>query len=311
MNTPAADYDVLAGLDDGSFDRELARPLPARNVTTDRNGFAVNANLRTIAPKHGEHACEKCRGAGVIVFGYVKKRQGKCFACNGRGYFRTSTADRAKARTNAKARRDAQATLCQSAAREYLAQNQDVAAWFQRQLARGNEFAQSLNDALHKYGALTENQIGAVRRSIIRDQEFAEKRAAESATRPIPPFAVSLLAAFQRAHDAGLKRLNLTIGAVSFSRAPDHGKNPGCLYMKDRNTGAYLGAIERTGALRTMREFTASHQSTLEGIGSDALAAAKLHGQQTGECSCCGRELTDPESIAAGIGPICASKWFG
>jgi hypothetical protein len=33
------------------------------------------------------------------------------------------------------------------------------------------------------------------------------------------------------------------------------------------------------------------------------------YGRATGNCSCCGRELTDPASIAAGIGPVCAEKY--
>jgi hypothetical protein len=31
----------------------------------------------------------------------------------------------------------------------------------------------------------------------------------------------------------------------------------------------------------------------------------------SGECSRCGRELTDPESIARGLGPVCAEKSYG
>lgn len=33
------------------------------------------------------------------------------------------------------------------------------------------------------------------------------------------------------------------------------------------------------------------------------------YGRRTGVCGCCGRTLTDPKSIAAGIGPICASRY--
>jgi hypothetical protein len=31
-------------------------------------------------------------------------------------------------------------------------------------------------------------------------------------------------------------------------------------------------------------------------------------GRQSGVCEACGRELTDPQSIAAGIGPVCGGK---
>lgn len=39
------------------------------------------------------------------------------------------------------------------------------------------------------------------------------------------------------------------------------------------------------------------------------LAAAMRYGKLSGRCCSCGRELTDPESIDAGIGPICAGKF--
>lgn len=42
--------------------------------------------------------------------------------------------------------------------------------------------------------------------------------------------------------------------------------------------------------------------------GMSALDAAVEYGRATGRCSVCGRTLTDPVSIEAGIGPICAEK---
>jgi hypothetical protein len=44
-------------------------------------------------------------------------------------------------------------------------------------------------------------------------------------------------------------------------------------------------------------------------IASNPNRAATMHGQRTGRCSCCGRELTNPDSIALGIGPICKDRW--
>lgn len=37
-------------------------------------------------------------------------------------------------------------------------------------------------------------------------------------------------------------------------------------------------------------------------------AQAAAFGRMTGVCAMCGRRLTDPESVAAGIGPVCLSK---
>lgn len=40
-----------------------------------------------------------------------------------------------------------------------------------------------------------------------------------------------------------------------------------------------------------------------------SLDEAKAYGKDTGVCCCCGKTLTNPESIEAGIGPVCASKF--
>lgn len=40
----------------------------------------------------------------------------------------------------------------------------------------------------------------------------------------------------------------------------------------------------------------------------ELLAAAALYGQELGHCGLCGRELTDDESRAAGIGPVCIRR---
>lgn len=38
---------------------------------------------------------------------------------------------------------------------------------------------------------------------------------------------------------------------------------------------------------------------------ADPIKAAGQYGIESGKCGCCGRELTDPDSIKIGIGPIC------
>ena len=39
-----------------------------------------------------------------------------------------------------------------------------------------------------------------------------------------------------------------------------------------------------------------------------SLAEAKALGHQFGQCCVCGAELTDPKSVEAGIGPVCAKR---
>jgi len=41
-----------------------------------------------------------------------------------------------------------------------------------------------------------------------------------------------------------------------------------------------------------------------------SLVDAQAFGVATGNCCVCGRELTDQNSVAQGIGPVCARNWF-
>lgn len=44
-------------------------------------------------------------------------------------------------------------------------------------------------------------------------------------------------------------------------------------------------------------------------LNQDLEEAMVQYGRLTGNCSCCGLTLTNPDSIERGIGPICASKY--
>jgi len=44
-------------------------------------------------------------------------------------------------------------------------------------------------------------------------------------------------------------------------------------------------------------------------LEANPLVAAVKYGKLSGRCCSCGRDLTDPQSIEAGIGPICATKF--
>lgn len=65
--------------------------------------------------------------------------------------------------------------------------------------------------------------------------------------------------------------------------------------------------VQASGELYPVRS-SQSRAGILRKIAADVRAAAVRYGWELGICSQCGRTLTDPESIAAGIGPICASK---
>lgn len=72
----------------------------------------------------------------------------------------------------------------------------------------------------------------------------------------------------------------------------------GNLYAKQLDVEA--NSFEYVGA-RPLRDLSEDTLLTIE--------AAKAFGVETGVCCVCGRTLRKPESIAAGIGPICAGKF--
>jgi hypothetical protein len=57
---------------------------------------------------------------------------------------------------------------------------------------------------------------------------------------------------------------------------------------------------------RTSRKVTASILAKIIEAGPEA--ASKRYGKELGHCGCCGRTLTNPDSIERGIGPVCAGK---
>lgn len=47
----------------------------------------------------------------------------------------------------------------------------------------------------------------------------------------------------------------------------------------------------------------------LDSIAEDPAEAAALYGKEIGKCGICSRKLTNDESRARGIGPVCAERW--
>lgn len=201
------------------------------------------------------------------------------------------------------AKRRAKATTAKAAKQEaFLAEHADIAAWLE-----GNEwsFAQSLVQSLIKYGSLTDNQISAARRCIARDAERKVQNKAAAAEREAqaqPVNTTALEDAFARASKRN-RRIALWIGTVRVKPAAKH---PGVLYVVDRSTDSYLGKV--TGGKFVPSRDGKAREAEMLTILADPKAAAVRHGKLTGACSVCSRTLTDPASIAAGIGPVCAEN---
>lgn len=247
-----------------------------------------------------KETCKKCGGRGRFV-SWAGRDCGSCFTCKGKGhlFFKSSSTTRASNRAAAEVKKE---TVKTAALAAFAISHPDVSAWF-----TGSDFAfaVSLREAVQKYGSLTEKQLAAARSCI------AKLAAAQTATAArvenAPAVSVSALeTAFATAASNGLKRPKVRFAGLTVSPAPATGKNAGALYVKA--DGEYVGKIA-SGRFICTRECDDATQARVVTTLADPKAAAIAYGVQTGSCSCCGRELTDPASIAAGIGPICAKKF--
>ena len=259
-----------------------------------------------------EQACPKCNGTGRYTFGYVHVRSGECFACKGKGKmsFKTSPATRMKAKMASQKRAVAKADAQANKAAEWKEANPAEAAWMEASAPRF-EFARSMLDALNKFGHLTERQMQTVQRLTVQDAERQAVRATEQAARAETAPVVSVEAievAFNNAKQAGVKFPKLRLDTFVFSPASENSKNAGAIYIKSKGDGVYLGKV-MGGRLFTSRDCTPEAAERITAVSSDPKQAAVAYGMKFGACSVCGRQLTDSDSVARGIGPICAENY--
>jgi hypothetical protein len=121
----------------------------------------------------------------------------------------------------------------------------------------------------------------------------------------------ALFNAFEAAKSKGAKRLTLRFDGINVKPNRDltalwvtsqSETEMGDYGMKPK----YLGKVTPAGCDSRLSDDV---KAIIMGAAQDPLNAAIRYGKLSGECSCCGRELTDPRSIERGIGPICATKF--
>lgn len=278
--------------------------------------------------------CPKCKGSGAFV-SYSGRRVGDCFHCKGAGKLSRKTNPVQLAR--AKERRVEQANAIREEAAPQI-------AWLVKTLGRNGlpeGYADILRNCLEGLQAgriLSPGRQGVVDRGMERDAAYAAKRAAPQAQAEAPRASAPNLnfpgirAAFDAVVAKGAKRAQMTVGELNLSLAPSTGNNAGGIYVKV--AGTYMGKIMGT-LLRQGRDATPELLPMLMAVELDPTAAVKAQADRTAErlakhaadtaaakaagkpapppltlpCGCCGIILTDPVSIARGIGPICADKW--
>lgn len=259
-----------------------------------------------------ETACRKCGGSGRFV-GYTGRVLGNCFACKGKGVVYTKTDPKVLEANRRKAaeKKAKQASEAAERAAAWLDANPAEAEWLKRPVTGDFTFHADMLEALYKYGSLTERQEAAVRNATAKFNEGVARRAAEKAEREAGA-AVLSMAKIREGFDNArqhLKRPKLRIAGVQFSLAPATGRNAGCIYVVRAEDDTYLGKITPEDKFLPTLNCSDELAATVARVAADPAAAATAHGHEYGYCSCCGRELTNPESVARGIGPICADRW--
>jgi hypothetical protein len=251
------------------------------------------------APTEYSQPCGKCGGSGMY---YGMSRYGsRCFACNGAGHkiFKTSPEARAKAREQ-RVEREQRAQQANLSAFE--AAQPAAFAWMTAK-APTFGFAASMLQALQKYGSLTESQLAAVQRCMDSDAQRQAERAQRQQERAAAP-----VIALNALHSVLQKHAKFYAGDLTLSRRRDDQ----LVWIKHANAEKVIGKIDN-GTLTLWNRPGVDNNEVREMLNEfegAPLQSAMKYGKLSGRCCSCGRELTNDGSIEAGIGPICAQKFF-
>ena len=165
-----------------------------------------------------------------------------------------------------------------------------------------NDFAGSLLGQYRAKGDLSHKQWDAAERMIQKCRATQARKQAQS--RAIDASRIEAL--LHQAKRNGLKRPVFRADGLTFSLAGKDSRNAGAVYVKAG--GEYAGKIVG-GKFSAVAAAPLGTGDKIAAIAADPRGKAIDYGRETGTCACCGRTLTDKQSIALGIGPICAEKW--
>jgi len=269
---------------------------------------AASVRIRETTPEFAER-CPKCRGTGSFT-SYSGRPLGQCFACKGKGSktFKTSPEARTAAR---------QRTAVAKAS--VVADHQAELKWLGDTLARRDRLPEGYATMLADFQtrllgghALSDNQMAVIAKGMARSAQWAVERVQKQVEQAVALDVTAIRTVLQT-------RKKVMVALFTFSLAPAHGNNPGAIYVKDN--GAYVGKIPAgASTFAPGRDFDQSRLPALVEAMADPAAAVKADAARRAQqlledpgmsipCGCCGLTLTNPESIARGIGPICAGKW--
>jgi hypothetical protein len=183
------------------------------------------------------------------------------------------------------------------------------------------EFAGSLIQNYYKYQHLSDKQV-----------YWAEKMIREAIS---PPEQHTVNAGefckvyelMHRAQGNGLKwpklRLQVVDPAQSDSYLPvvfgisgPNSKRPGTIHLTDGGPygdNVFYGWITEQGIWEVGHKVEEAVEQKIKDLlkilSADPIHTLMDYGQVTGNCSCCGSGLSHENSVAMGLGPVCAAKW--
>lgn len=172
------------------------------------------------------------------------------------------------------------------------------------------DFAQSLVSQYQTKGRLSDKQIACIPKLLDQATKAASPKE-DSPSSQLQNFA-KVIQIFDTAREKGYKKkIILRLGdkdyKVRLSEAPDYGVNKGMVYVKVNDE--YRGKITREGKWIFTGSADETLQQKLNEFSQSPAETARKYGFKTNTCCVCGKILTNPESIKAGIGPICAENF--
>lgn len=262
---------------------------------------------RQIARQVETFPCLSCHGTGKFRGVRVHQQQSECFACGGKGHHNKPHHQALNDKRAAKAKReDGVRNAQQSREERFEAQNPGLLVWMRAQTWSG--FIGEMLQAIASPRGISERQLAAVLSTKAKQEARRVEKQIEAKKAEVTVDLAAIEAIFDNAGKSGLKKPAYRAEGVVISRAPTNGRNAGALYVKSVND-EYLGKIVNNVFQPTYEARQQHTADKLIEIAKNPLEAAVRYGRLTGSCSCCGRALTDKNSVAAGIGPICATKW--
>lgn len=187
--------------------------------------------------------------------------------------------------------------------------------------AKDQGFAKSLVQSFRQYGRLSEKQLHWV-------HELAKRATPAPAPAPAPAAQAKsedlggdfsrIFELFAKARESGLRfpkiRLETSEGLkVILKLLGEHSRYPGQVAVTDngkfRQDRKYFGRVDDQGRFFPSKDSRDDVAQLLKDLATDPAKVATLYGHKTSSCCFCGLGLTTSESVSAGYGPICATKF--